>query len=369
LKCVGMEWPNVLVRSLDFNSEVSPANIVDCFQAELSDLGGPFEVGYKDGRRVTWEPVSAEFSDDSPINLEIDQDSTILITGGARGITAAIATELARDYQPRLILAGRSAMPAEAEESDTAGLQDKGEIKRAIIARMQQAGGKVAPSEVEAAFKRLMADREIRENLLAIRDAGATVEYHSVDVRDSRALEQLCDDVIARYGSIDGVIHGAGVIDDKLLKDKTPESFDRVYGTKVESAMTLARILNPLDVKFVAFFASIASRYGNRGQSDYAAANEVLCKLAIELDRRWPARAFAVAWGPWTGLGMVSDLEKHLAARGIALIQREVGSRMFVDELIKGHKGECEVIIAGGAENMITPSRNHLPAESASVEV
>ena len=167
-------------------------------------------------------------------------------------------------------------------------------------------------------------------------------------------LRQVEEVILAILG------HGAGIIDDKLLKDKTPESFDRVFGTKVRSAATFTKVLDPEKLKFLSLFASIASRYGNRGQSDYAAANDVLCKLASELDRRWSGRSFAVAWGPWSGLGMVSDLEKHLAARGIALIDKRVGSRMFVDELVHGRKGESEVIIAGGAENLVTPSQNQI---------
>ena len=53
--------------------------------------------------------------------------------------------------------------------------------------------------------------------------------------------------------------------------------------------------LDPAKLKFLSVFASITSRYGNRGQSDYAAANEVLSKLACDLDRRWPGR---VVLGP-----------------------------------------------------------------------
>ena len=81
---------------------------------------------------------------------------------------------------------------------------------------------------------------------------------------------------IAASARIDGVIHGAGVIQDKLIRDKTPESYDRVFGTKVESALILSRRLQFEQLKFCVFFASVAGRFGNRGQSDYAAANEVL---------------------------------------------------------------------------------------------
>jgi NAD(P)-dependent dehydrogenase (short-subunit alcohol dehydrogenase family) len=174
-------------------------------------------------------------------------------------------------------------------------------------------------------------------------------------VRDRPALAALIADVTARFGRIDGVIHGAGVIEDKLLRDKTPESFDRVFGVKVESAHALSELLDPEELKFCAFFASIASRYGNRGQSDYAAANEVLGKLALELDRRWPARVFSVAWGPWTRVGMVAELEPHLEARGVALIDPAIGAERFIEELEFGWKGESEVLIAGGAEHVTKP--------------
>ncbi|MCA9185980.1 MAG: SDR family oxidoreductase, partial [Planctomycetales bacterium] len=203
--------------------------------------------------------------------------------------------------------------------------------------------------------RRLMVDREIRENLQAIRATGAKVEYHSLDVRDEQALSQLVSRLRDKYGKIDGVVHAAGVIEDKLLRDKTPESFDRVFNTKVDSAFALAQLLDPQSVRVFVLFASIASRYGNRGQADYAAANEVLSKLAAELDRRWPGRVLAVAWGPWAERGMVSHLEKHLVARGIALIPPHVGAKMLVDELSAGQKGESEVIIAGGAEHLVRP--------------
>ena len=158
------------------------------------------------------------------------------------------------------------------------------------------------------------------------------------------------------------------MIEDKLLRDKTPESFDRVFGTKVDSALTLARKLDPAKLKFFALFASITSRYGNRGQSDYAAANEVLSKLACDLDRKWPGRVVSVAWGPWAEVGMVADLEKHLVARGLKLIEPAVGAGFAVDEVIFGAKGEPEVLVAGGSEQAEpAAAQAAAPAEAATV--
>ena len=83
------------------------------------------------------------------------------------------------------------------------------------------------------AFIGTPGEREIRDTLADLRSLGATVEYKSVDVRDAERLACVLDDWRARFGPIAGLIHGAGVIHDKLLHDKTPESFDRVLGTKV----------------------------------------------------------------------------------------------------------------------------------------
>ena len=146
------------------------------------------------------------------------------------------------------------------------------------------------------------------------------------------------------------MIHGAGVIEDRLVRDKTPESFDRIFQTKVVGARILTERLDPARLKVCAFFASVASRFGNKGQSDYAAANEVLSKLALLLDRQWAARVFSVAWGPWSEIGMVADLESHLVRRGLRMISPLEGTALFVAELLHGRKGESEIILAGGAE-------------------
>ena len=359
VKCLASEWPEVLVRGVDFDDVEAPNQFAELLLSELTDPDGPLEVGYHGGRRFTWEPAQLEL-DEEERGVTLDQDSTILITGGARGITARIALELAKRYQPQLVLVGRSPEP-KPEPAETASLTDQAEIKRALIARLEDAGEAFTPAKVEELYQRLMRDREIAANLEAIERAGAKVTYREVDVRRESEMVKLIEE-LESLGGIDGVIHGAGIIDDKLVKDKTPESFDRVFGTKVESAAILARHLKPENLKFCAFFASIASRYGNRGQADYAAANEVLSKLAHQLDRRWPGRVFAVAWGPWAEVGMVSHLEKHLVKRGLKLIPPEEGAARFADELEHGRKGESEVLIAGGEEHEIRPKRSGQPA-------
>jgi NAD(P)-dependent dehydrogenase (short-subunit alcohol dehydrogenase family) len=358
VKCLGQEWPDVLVRVVDVDGELPVEQLSDYMLTELNDRKGPVEVGYVKDRRITWRAIDGQFPRNcEPSNL-VDSNSTLLVTGGGRGITSAIAEELSRQFQANLVLVGRSPAPQGEESPDTADLESAAEIKAALIARFKKEGKQPAPAAVQAEYSRLMRDREIRGALERIRAAGSNVIYRSADVRDESAMAAVIAEAEATFGGIDGVIHGAGVIEDKLICDKTPESFDRVFGTKVESAMILSRLLDFDRLKFFALFSSIASRYGNRGQSDYAAANEVLAKLAWRLDREHACRTFAVDWGPWSGIGMVSDLEKHLVARGLKLIAPEVGVRFFVEELRRGRKGESEVIIGGGAEHLVTAPKN-----------
>jgi NAD(P)-dependent dehydrogenase (short-subunit alcohol dehydrogenase family) len=272
----------------------------------------------------------------------------ILVTGGARGITALVARELASRYKPTLILVGRSPLPPVAESPQTAGLISAREIKAALVQVLGDDGRKVPLAEVEAAYERLLQEREMRANLVALRQSGAKVEYHSVDVRDEVAFGRLIDDIYQRFGRLDGVIHGAGIVEDKLIKDKTTESFRRVIGTKLDSAFILSRKLRPETLKFLVFFSSVSGRFGNRGQGDYAAANEVLNKLAVYLDRRWPARVVSINWGPWDAPGMVSEeLRREFARRGVSLVPAEIGVQRLVEEINYGRKGEAEVLICG----------------------
>lgn len=364
-KCIALEWPDALVRAVDLDGGRSPDELAEAILAELAERDGPAEVGIKEGMRWTWNPVAAPLDRrESPSDL-LAEGSTILVTGGARGITAKVAIELARRFRPNLILAGRSPAPSEEEPADVRDLTDPAAIKRALMDRMARAGRPAPPAAIEAAYQKLLREREIRGNLAELARTGATVLYRSVDVRDEEAFSRLLDEIDDRFGGLDGVLHGAGVIEDKLLRDKTPESFDRVFETKVTSALTLARRLDPERLKFLVLFSSVASRFGNRGQSDYAAANEVLSKLALQLDRRWPARVLSIAWGPWSGVGMVADLERHLVARGLRLIAPEEGPAWVVDELLFGAKGDSEVIIAGGAEQLTRPT-GAAPAAPAS---
>jgi NAD(P)-dependent dehydrogenase (short-subunit alcohol dehydrogenase family) len=366
VKSLALEWPGVHCKVVALDTQDAAAVRADALLMELAAADGLVEVAYTGGRRRTLQLRLAPLATPE-VRLAIEPGSVVLVTGGARGITAEVACDLAERYRPTLLLVGRSPLPEPEESPATRDLASPMAIKAALLDAMRREGETVTVARVEAACQRLLKDREIRANLARMERAGSTVRYYEADARDESALGALVEEAYREYGRLDGVIHGAGVIEDKLVEDKTPESFDRVFDTKAESAFVLSRILRPESLKFLAFFGSASAPFGNRGQADYAAANEVLNKLALHLDRSWPGRVVTLSWGPWLKTGMVSpELQKEFARRGIELISIPAGCRLFDQELRHGAKGEPEVILAGGAWSApSSESRAARPASTA----
>jgi NAD(P)-dependent dehydrogenase (short-subunit alcohol dehydrogenase family) len=216
-----------------------------------------------------------------------------------------------------------------------AAAADAPALRRAMLETLPD--GERTPAKIEVAVARVLADREIRATLAALERLGVPHRYHAADVRDADAFAAVIDDVYARRGRLDAVIHGAGVIEDKLLKHKTRESFDRVFDTKVAGAHTLAAKLRD-DLRYLVFFSSVSGTFGNRGQADYAAANEALDHLAHHLAAsRRGARVLSVAWGPWAETGMISpELEREYRKRGVGLIPPAEGIARLLAELAHG---------------------------------
>jgi NAD(P)-dependent dehydrogenase (short-subunit alcohol dehydrogenase family) len=161
----------------------------------------------------------------------------------------------------------------------------------------------------------------------------------------------VIDGIYERYGRLDAILHGAGIVEDKLLIDKTEESFDRVFDTKVDSSFILWKHVRPDSLKYFILFSSVAGRYGNIGQADYSAANEALNQLAWLLHGAWEnTRVIAVNWGPWEEVGMASDgsLNALLASRGIIPVPARSGVEFFRNELRYGGRGDVEIVAGAG---------------------
>ncbi len=337
LKSVAREWPQLRCRAVDLDPTRSPDALAALILGELLGHDDSVQVIHDGAGRATQLPIEAALEGEAVAPFA--KGDVVLITGGGRGITAGAAVAIAERYGCAVELVGRSPLPA-AEDSALASCADAPALRRHFLAHLEGA----TPARVEAAVQRALADRQIRATISAIAKTGVPHRYHALDVRDAAAFGALIDDIYARHGHLDVVIHGAGVIEDKLLKHKTRESFDRVFETKVAGASVLANKLRA--GCRVVFFSSIAGTFGNRGQLDYAAANEALDHLAHHFAASG-RRAVSVAWGPWGGTGMVSaELEREYARRGVGLIPPAAGFDRLFDELARGRDAQVILMCA-----------------------
>lgn len=344
-KSAAREWGELRVKCVDAAPTLAAPWLASQLLAEMFGADDDIEVGYSDAGRCRIEMAPRHGAGRTLAALRLPPGAVVLVTGGAYGITAELTRVLADKYRPRLVLVGRSPVPAD-ETGPTVGIDDRAELRRLLMERMRAGGVRITPVLVDGALAQLCKEREIRANLAALRAAGCELEYHSIDVRDRDAFAALIDDIYLRLGRIDGVLHGAGIISDKLIVSKPLDAFDAVFDTKVAPALVLAHKLRWEEVGFVVFFSSVAGRFGNIGQADYSAANEVLNKLAGQLSFAYPAlHALAINWGPWDA-GMVSDdLRRLYAARGIAPIAPAAGRRHFLDLLERG-RDRHEIVIS-----------------------
>jgi hypothetical protein len=334
-RTVAREYPETVARVIELDEDgTGPAAVADALVAELlAPDGAPVVLRTASGRQglemaevslgalgtTGAGPAGDGAAEAAAIGL--DRDSVVLLVGGARGITAKFAAALASASRCRIELLGRTPAPTGPEDPATAAATDRTALRAALASR---AGGVLKPAEINREAELILAQREI---------AATLAEIH------------------AEHGRLDGVVYAAGVIEDRLIAEKTAESFQRVYGTKTSGAETLLEALEelPNGPLFTVLFGSISAALGNRGQVDYAAANDALETLGSAWSARTGRRALTVHWGPWapTGghTGMVSpELGREYARRGIKLIDPEEGTAALLRELAWGDETAGTVV-------------------------
>jgi acyl transferase domain-containing protein/NAD(P)H-dependent flavin oxidoreductase YrpB (nitropropane dioxygenase family)/NAD(P)-dependent dehydrogenase (short-subunit alcohol dehydrogenase family) len=342
-KSLDREYENTKCRLVSLETIMSAEEIASITLNEILNPDTPSEIIYHGDKRHIMELIPAELItglEDS--HIQLDKDAVVLVLGGAQGITAELMIHFAKDYPCNYILVGRSADPKSAVQGKAASLKTKDEIRSYLI----QQGEIKKPAEIEQETARIYKNNQILHSIAMLENGGSKVVYESLDLRDEEGLSRFVDSVYQKYGRIDGVVHGAGLLEDKLFHSKTSASFERVFDTKVTPLRVLAEKLRP-ETQFVILFSSIASVYGNRGQTDYAAANSVMDRYAWALKQKINGKVLAINWGPWKGAGMVSPtLEKEYERRGIALIPLQDGMETFLNELKYGK--ESQVLIMAG---------------------
>lgn len=254
--------------------------------AEALAARGYAEAHYSsEGKR--WEPVLRPLvfgpSGADACELPLTTDDVLVVTGGARGITAECALRLARESGTRLAIFGLS---------------------------------------------QATADDEIVANLERMKVAGVEFCYYSVDVTDAAATRATVQQVERDLGAVTAVLHGAARNVPCLIENLTSQEFSKTLAPKIRGARNLLAAIDPDRPRVFITFSSIIARTGLPGEAHYGLANEWLTRLTQQWQSARPhCRCLAIEWSVWSGVGMGARLGTvdELARRGITPIPVEKG--------------------------------------------
>jgi len=344
-KSYSFEQPHLRTRALDLHPEIvlDAVHAAEIIDHDLFSIGGDVEIGIdRDGRR--WSLVA--FDEQLEREREpLGKKDTWLVSGGGSGVTAASIIGVAAastDANAHFIILGRSTLIEEAQTwidwSEEQLSDRKMQLREAMVALSED--GKITMVEWNKEWQKYTRSRDVFITLDKIEKTGNKARYYSIDVMDLPAMIELGSNLKRK---ITGVVHGAGLEDSKLVADKSHEIFDRVVRVKLDgwkSLMSAVEASGTKALKFAVCFTSVAGRFGNGGQTDYAAANSVLDAEMARLSASGECRAVAIGWTGWQDVGMATrgSIEAVFAAAGIETLDVATGVEIFVNEALCGGK-------------------------------
>ncbi|NHJ47928.1 MAG: SDR family NAD(P)-dependent oxidoreductase [Asgard group archaeon] len=296
-KAISHEYQKSNVMVFDTNPALPKNEIFNQLLLEIQNNKLPLEIGWDGSAR--YKPVLRIMEPAQPSVLELKDDSKVLVTGGGSGITAEIIK----------------------------GLASKSKMEIHIL-------------DIQELEKSEQAKKTIKE----LESLGSKVHYHKQDVLDLKGIKNITKE----NGPFNGIIHGAGIEISQLIMKKPQKEFNLVYDVKVKGALNLLSATKDTPLDFFMTFSSVAGRFGNRGQTDYSAANDTLNKIHGPIKKLHPNCVVkTIGWSAWAGTGMATKeaVEIVLKAGGITFIPVDVGVTCAINELTNGI--EREVYYAG----------------------
>ncbi len=323
LKSIPQELPWLACSHVDLQAK----NIEQDSQLLLSELQSgqsDREVAWRTGER--WVPMLQHVDfrvEKRPSPFK--EKGLYLLTGGLGGIGLQVGKYLLKNYQARLLIVGRSPLP---ERSQWAQLNNS-----------------------EPVAERVAALQELERY--------GEVMYEAADTCDATSVQGAVNRAKSRWSSdLDGVIHLAGIYQERLVSDESKQSFESVLQPKVQGSLVLGQLLSP--GKLFLSFASVNGFFGGFSVGAYAAANAFQEALAFHQRESAGLDSQCLAWSLWDNTGMSrSFVMKELArTRGYYAIGRDQGMTSLLAAL---HQDEPGLLI--GLDATKQPVRRHLDSE------
>ncbi len=362
------ERPDALVKAVDLAASRKTKAIADQLIDETLSDPGCVEIGRVGDLRFGVAFVEAPFperdADGRPVGdggIELGPDSVVVVTGAAGSIVSAITADLAAASGGTFHLLDLTPAPDRNDPDLEAFRNDKNGLKVTIAERMKVAGEHPTPVAIERELSRYERLNAALTAVQAVEAAGGTVHYHSVDLTDADAVGAVMADVRDHSGRVDVLLHAAGLEISRNLPEKEPREYDLVFDVKSDGWFNVFHAAQDMPIGATVVFSSVAGRFGNQGQTDYSAANDLLCKITSNLRRSRPeTRGLALDWTAWGGIGMATrgSIPKIMEMAGVQMLPPEAGVAWIRRELTS-HAYEGEVIVAGALGMMAAEYDEH----------
>jgi acyl transferase domain-containing protein/NAD(P)-dependent dehydrogenase (short-subunit alcohol dehydrogenase family)/acyl-CoA thioesterase FadM/acyl carrier protein len=326
-KSVYLEREDLKTRVIDFDPRIEVDLVAEKTILELQGPQNFVEVGYDQHliRRTTVaNPIDPAQYDEDPIPWS--NNDVILVTGGAKGITAECALDLARTVGAKMALIGRT--PLHKLE---AAVQDETTIP-GILQRYEK--------------------------------KGLQAQYYSCDICDRESVAQTVGQIQKDLGNITGIIHGAGQNTPRRFYQASVEDALTEVAPKVIGALNLLSELGETPLKLIVGLTSIIGITGMQGNGWYAFSNEALDLILRRHASNHPStRTLSVAYSIWRdeGMGARMGSVKALKIKGIDAIPTDEGVRRFV-RLFLHNPGTHQVLVTARMTQLDTLGTPTAPA-------
>ena len=299
-KVIPKEYPGITCRSIDVllpeaGSEKEKQLIGQLIKELSGDSRDPI-VAFREGQRLvqTFEPVRLTEPEETGAGLltaegrvRLRKGGTYLITGGLGGMGLTFSQYLARDFQAKLVLIDRLALPERDDWQQWLAERDGDEMVIRKIKAVQ-----------------------------ALEEAGAEVMTSAADAADEPGMKEIIDRARERFGPIHGVIHTAGIAGGGMIRLRTREAAEEVFAPKVTGLYVLDTLLRQEKPDFIVLCSSLTSILGEYGQVDYCAANIFLDAYAWQHTTSGEPFTLSINWDTWKDLGMAVDAAARIGSAG-----------------------------------------------------
>ncbi|MFI5354550.1 MAG: SDR family NAD(P)-dependent oxidoreductase [Desulfobaccales bacterium] len=325
-----LEYPGLLFRTVRLERETElPAALRQALDPQQPVI----DTCYRQGQLMTTAGRVALVQGIIEPPLVLNQGDVVVFSGGGYGITTHLVECLA-PFNPRVVLLGRTAIDLDEEISKLLLAEEPSE--KALRWQIMQQRPDISQEALKRELARLFQARQVMQRLEELRAAGLEVAYLSCDVTDPDQVQGAVNKIIRRYSRIDGLVHGAGVLRDKLLAHLNPEEVATVLDVKFKGAWNLFNAASQAGLRFLVALSSAAAIQGNRGQTNYTAANRMMSALLSQIKARHPAvLCKALSLPPISGGGMADDpdLRRLLEKMGIGYLEPQELKELFCREL------------------------------------